>query len=137
THRGGAAVVSTQVGERVDQFRVADYLCHLIHQGSAFGQGLGRYGCGEVLDEFAEHIGADLGDDVIQGGEVVEDRAAADPGTIGELVHAEASAAGGVHQFRGSGEDRAAVALFDGASAVDGLGHVLTLSATMHPVQRM
>src|SRR5699024_6619171 len=109
----------------------ADDLGQLIHQGSAFGQGLGRYGGSEVLDEFAEHIGADLGDHIIQGGEVVEDRAAADPGALGELVHAEAGAAGGVHQLRGGGEDRAAVALFDGASAVGGFGHVLTLSATM------
>src|SRR5699024_3481473 len=132
-----AAEGAGQVGDRGDQVRGADYLGQLIHQGSAFGQGLGRYGCGEVLDEFAEHIGADLGDDVVQGGEVVEDRAAADPGTIGELVHAEGGAAGGVHQFRGGGDDGAAVALFHGAATVDGFGHGITLSATMHPVQRM
>src|SRR5699024_2996227 len=121
-----------EVGHRRDQIGGADHFDQFVQQGDALGQGCSRYGGSEVLDEFAEHIGADLGDDVVQGGEVVEDRAAADPGTIGELVHAEGGAAGGVHQFRGSGEDGAAVALFDGASAVDGFGHALTLSASMH-----
>src|SRR5699024_7083634 len=97
---GGLGVVATQgageVGDRGDQIGGADHFGQFVQQGDVLGQGLGRYGSSEVIDELAEHIGADLGDDVVQGGEVVEDRAAADSGAFGEFVHAEGRAAGGV-----------------------------------------